>query len=200
MRGTIGFIKTTIRGGILFLLPVMVLLLVVGQLLQVFAKTLQAVLRLLPGTMLDSPFAQVVASLMALVLLAFLCGLLAQTGAGQRIIEWIRSSIIGTLPQFRVAEGLAARIDEGADDNVRVVLAPDGEGYSLGLVFDVGDGTTTSVFLPGAPDWKAGRVAFYPNAELAPAGIGMGEAIELMKRLGAKPGRVLKALPLKPGE
>ena len=72
------FLKTTIMGGLLFLLPAVIILIFLGYAMQLVAKVVQPISKLLPDAVVGVGGITVFAAL-ALVLISFLAGLVART-------------------------------------------------------------------------------------------------------------------------
>ena len=83
----------------------------------------------------------------------------------------------------------------GADDHhVEVVLVPTDAGLNLAFIFEPSDAPWVAVFIPGAPDWRTGAVAFVERSSMQPAGIGFVSAIKVLRKLGAGADKVITDL------
>lgn len=184
-----GFVRTTFTGGVIFLLPIMLVVLIIYHATRLAAKLAEPVMAAFPAVlggrvaMADA----VVATIM--VGFAFAAGLYARTGAGQGLMRWFENSLIGALPQFNFVRGIAESLGD-ADASVEVVLVPTDAGLCLGFIFEPGDGPWAAVFIPGAPEWTSGSLAFAERSAIRPAGISFSQAVRTLKRLGAGPQQV----------
>ena len=149
---------------------------------------------LLPDTLASGVVIGAIETSVALLVLAFVAGMMARTGLGQRFMVWVENSLIGSLPQFNFVRGMADSIDDTEASSVEVVLVPADAGWALGFVFEPGDGDTVAVFLPGAPQWTSGSLVFADRATVRPAGVGFGKAILIMQKLGVGSASVVAAL------
>jgi uncharacterized membrane protein len=138
-----------------------------------------------------------VLAVLALLLVAFIAGMLARTAPGQRLIRWLEESIVGSLPQYRMAksvlEGRGA--GDGAPD-VQPVLVPAGEGWRIGMKFDSIEGGWASVFLPNSPKAQTGSIVLLPESSLRPLGLPIAETTQLLSRLGGGAGAALRGVRL----
>ena len=91
-------------------------------------------------------------------------------------------------------EVIAALAIAPGERHVDVVLVPTDAGLNLGFVFEPGDGAWVAVFIPGAPDWRSGAVAFVERTTMQPAGIEFIAAIKLLRKLGSGAQPVLATL------
>ncbi len=134
-----------------------------------------------------------------LLLCCFLAGLLARTGTGRRLAQWLEDSLLGNLPQYRMvktmAEGLAQIEDS---NNLRPAMVSIEGGWQLGyLLEEVGPGWV-AVFLPQAPTPMSGNVMYMPAERVRSLDMPIGEAMLLIKRLGVGSAHALRAADLTP--
>lgn len=179
------FLKATVVGGVMFLVPVVLLLIVVGKGMQFAGKIAVPLAKLLP----ISQFGGVtVATLLAagiLLLLAVLAGLAARTNPGRRITHWFEESLLGGLPQYRMVKSLAeglTQIESGA--GMKPVLVRGDEGWMLGYQVEELPGDWRVIFLPASPTPMSGNVLYMKGERVQPLSITMHEAMVLVKRLG----------------
>lgn len=178
-------IKTTVAGGVVFLLPIIVVLIVLGKGLEIAHGLSQPLIEAVGiETVAGVAFGTIVAVLV-MVLVAFLAGLLAQTALGQATFASLENSIVGVLPQLRMARGVVQSFDTENAPDVEVVLVPTDAGWCLGFVLERPDGEWWSVFVPGAPQWTAGAVVYAHSDQVRHTGLTFSQAIVLMRRCGA---------------
>ena len=106
MKKTAQFIKDTLVGGVLFLLPGALLLWLAEKVLPLARKLMKPVEGLFPGHLVAQFALGTLLAVLALLLVAFIAGMLARTPPGQRLIRSIEESIVGSLPQYRMAKSV----------------------------------------------------------------------------------------------
>ncbi|MCX7051898.1 MAG: hypothetical protein NTV91_08825 [Proteobacteria bacterium] len=199
MKKTAQFIKDTLVGGVLFLLPGALLLWLAEKVLPLARQLMKPVENLLPGHLVAQFALGTLLAVLALLLVAFIAGLLARTAPGQRLIRWIEESIVGSLPQYRMAksvlEGRGGGDGDGVPD-VQPVLVPAGEGWRIGMKFDSIEGGWASVFLPNSPKARTGSIVLLPESSLRPLDLPIGETTLLLSRLGGGAGAALRGVKL----
>ena len=187
------FFRATLVGGVIFLVPVLVIAVLLRHGIKLAAKIAQPLLTHMPELIGGVVVADLVAATL-LLLVAFAAGMFARTGPGQRTVQWVENSLFGSLPQFNFVRGIAEGVGGSEDRHVDVVLVPTDAGLNLGFVFEPSDAAWVAVFIPGAPDWRAGGVAFVERANMQPAGIGFIEAIKVLRKLGSGAHKVIATL------
>ncbi|MGL4543682.1 MAG: hypothetical protein ACRCUI_14350 [Polymorphobacter sp.] len=187
------FLRATLVGGVIFLVPVLLIAVLLRHGIKLATAISQPLLKFMPELVGGIIVADLVAATL-LLLLAFLAGLFARTDAGRRIIQWVENSLIGSLPQFNFVRGIAEGVGGAEDHHVEVVLVPTDAGLNFGFILEPSDAAWVAVFIPGAPDWRAGGVAFVERGTMQPAGIGFVEAIQVLHKLGAGAEKVIATL------
>jgi len=194
------FLKTTIVGGVLFLLPVALMLMVLNHAFQLAAKAVRPVSQTLH---FEHSIAGIgTASLLTvllLIILSFAAGIVARTQPGQRISGWFESSFLGGLPQYQavksMGEGLAQIEDSGSLAPVLVSL--DG-GWQIGYLLEMLGNGWLAVFVPQAPAPTSGDILYLPANRVRPLNILMMQAKSVLKRMGAGSGEMLHGVDLTP--
>jgi uncharacterized membrane protein len=108
------FIKTTIIGGAVFLLPVALVVIILNRVLKAALKLIGPVADEMHLDQLGTVAGIGVGTLLAvlvLILVSFFAGLIARTTFGARAAHWFESSPIGVLPHYRMLRGI--REDRG---------------------------------------------------------------------------------------
>jgi uncharacterized membrane protein len=193
-RTFLGFLRTTLVGGLTFLLPIVLIAWLLQKAMRLAGKLAKPALALLPESLAGGVVIGAIETSVALLIVAFLAGMLSRTELGQRFMQWVENSLIGSLPQFNFVRGIADSIDGAEDPGVEVVLVPADAGWNLGFIFEPGDGVVAAVFLPGAPQWTSGSVVFAERTSIRTAGIGFAQAVKILKKLGVGSGNVVIAL------
>jgi len=191
-----GFLKATIAGGLLFLLPVALVLIVLRHAMQLAGKVAQPISTLLPDAVIGAVLATVLAALL-LVLVSFLAGLVARTNSGRRIMGMFENSLLGSIPQYQLvktmAEGLA-QVENA--EGVRPALVSIEGGWQIGYLLEPLENDWVAVFLPQAPTPMSGNVMYLPAHRVRPLDISMVKAMAVVKRMGVGSGDALRGADL----
>jgi uncharacterized membrane protein len=179
------FLKTTLVGGVMFLIPVALVLVVLKHAMGFAGKVAQPIAAQFP----QAEFAGIaIASLIAALILlaiAFGAGLLARTPAGRRITRWFEESLLGGLPQYRMVKSMAeglTQIESG--EGMQPVLVRGDEGWQLAYWLEDLPGGWVAVFVPAAPTPMSGNVLYVAAHRVQELQIGMPAAMKLVKSVG----------------
>jgi uncharacterized membrane protein len=185
MNGVIDFLKTTIVGGVLGLVPLAVVAVVLVKVHGFISKLLTPLVKELElhdaGVALPRVIAVVV-----LILACFFVGLLARTTAVQRLIAWLEGTILSNLPGYSVVSTLSEQATghARAGKEMRPVLARIEDAWQLALLVERIDDDNAAVFVPGAPDPRSGSVYVLTNDRWKVVDIAPREAMQCIKGLG----------------
>ena len=196
------FLKTTIIGGTLFLLPVALILFILSYALRFVKRVAIPISNSLDLDQLGDVAgigAATLLSVLVLILVSFAAGIVARTGVGRRIAGWSETSVLGRLPQYRLmksmAEGLA-HIE--SESGLKPALVSIEDGWQIGYVLEQLESGWVAVFLPQAPTPMAGSVMYFPADRVRPLGITMVQAISIVKAIGVGSAAALRGVDLRP--
>ena len=195
------FLKTTIVGGVLFLLPLAIVLMLLGYALRLASMVAQPIterLQLQDWSEVAGIGLVTVVSALLLVFVSFGAGIAARTFVGRRLTGWFENSLLGRLPQYQMmksmAEGLAQF--ENASGIKPALISIEG-GWQIGYLLEPLENGWLSVFLPQAPTPMSGNVMYFPADRVRPLDITMVEAMTIIKRIGVGSGQALHGADLK---
>ena len=194
------FLKVTMVGGLLFLLPLAIVLMILAYALRLASQVAKPISDQL-GLHQWGEFAGIgivtILSALLLVLVAFAAGMAARTFLGERITRWFENSLLGSLPQYQMVKSMAQGLAqlENAKGITPALISIEG-GWQVGyLIESLGNGWV-SVFLPQAPTPMSGNVMYMPADRVRALNITMVEAMAIIKRIGVGSGTVLKGVDL----
>jgi uncharacterized membrane protein len=200
------FLKTTMLGGVLFLLPLAIVLMILGYALKLASMVAQPIserLQLHPWGDLAGVGVVTMLSALLLVLVSFAAGLAARTYMGERITRWFEGSLLGRLPQYQMIKSMTEGLAQlESDSGIKPALISLEGGWQIGYLLEPLENGWLSVFLPQAPTPMSGNVMYLPADRVRPLGITMVEAMTIIKRIGVGSGPALLGADLKqpPGQ
>lgn len=189
MLGFLRLLKATLVGGILFLLPIGIVIVVLGKLLALSLRASQiAHDRLFPGY--ASTLVPLLIAAGFLTLVALLAGLFARTRFGKSLFIRLEDAVLARLPIYTILRQMLADMAGSADslagrEDIRVVKVRFDDLTQLGFVVDEAPGQGVIVYLPGAPSALSGTVVLVDRERITETSLTPKEVIASMRRLGA---------------
>ena len=196
MRKTLGVWKTTVLGGVFFLLPFAVLMFLIGQVAAMIVPVAAQIQPYIPEHLNVGNASLATVLAIALVLaLCYLAGLAARRSFASRFSGKIEKYLLMLFPRYAIIKDQMASNIGG--DASRPQLAP--VVVSLGevsrLAFEVersADGVVT-VYLPGSPDPWQGHVAHVAAGSVKRLAADFGQVVAVCETLGRGAARVAAA-------
>ena len=191
------FLKTTLVGGVMFLVPVALLLVVLKHAMAFAGKVARPIAANFPQAEVGGIAVVSLVAALILLLIAFGAGLLARTPSGKRITRWFEESILGGMPQYRMVKSMAeglTQIESG--EGMRPVLVRGDEGWQLAYRLEDLPGDWVAVFVPASPTPMSGNVMYVPAQRVQDLQIGMPAAMKLVKSVGIGSAEALRGADL----
>lgn len=185
MHALKNFLKTTVVGGLLFLIPVILLLVILSHAMRLVGKFAAPIAATFPAHEIAGVAVASVVAAIVLLVLAFLAGLVARTDTGRSVMRWFEESLLGGLPQYRMMKTMAEGLAQVEDSRgIKPALVSIEGGWQIGYVLEEVSAGWTAVFLPQAPTPMSGNVMYMPSDRVRLLDMSIGEAMLLVKRLG----------------
>jgi uncharacterized membrane protein len=195
MRAISHFLRATILGGILFLLPIVVLAFVLNKAFDYARRGLKPVAKLIPDQLVSGATMETFIAIGLIVLLCFLAGLFARTVLAQKIMSELESAVLSNVPAYEyLKQAGSSMMGLGEIAEHPVVLAQVGGAWRLGVQTDVAGNGLTAVFIPNSPNTFSGSVFFLTSDKVRPLHVPLRTALGCLERLGAKGGSFLSNL------
>ena len=160
MKRIFAFLKTSLLGGLIVVLPAWLAVLLVVKAL----SHLQGFVKPISSHLPESIAHPHIIAPVVLLLGCFLVGLLIQTALGDRIEHTVERRVLGKLPGYTTLHGFAARLsssDEGK--SFQPALVEIEEALVPGFVVEEHSGGRCTVFIPSVPTPMAGAVYIIDN-------------------------------------
>lgn len=180
------FFKTTIIGGVIFLIPLVIIAIVLGKAFKVMMLIAVPLDKLIPIDSIGGiAFVNILAVLVILIS-SFIAGIIAKSKLGKVTFEMIDSKLILFIPGYAYLKGLTGSfVDEKvASEYLKPVLAKLDDQSQLAFEVERTGKGHVVVFLPGAPDPKSGNVVYLTEDRVERLDIDFKAVTGSLKKLG----------------
>ncbi|MEJ2603490.1 MAG: DUF502 domain-containing protein [Gammaproteobacteria bacterium] len=180
------FIRVTVIGGVIFLVPVTVLIMILGKTVDIMGRLAKPLTAWVP---LDRIGGVAVANLIAIVgiiVLCFIAGLIARSGVVTRYINSLESRFLYSIPGYSFVKSLTSSM-AGVDDDKSLtpVLAKFDDASQIAFkVESLPDGRVI-VYIPGAPDPWSGSVFVMSADRIELLDLSLMDAVKNIRTLGS---------------
>ena len=190
MRTTFDFVKTTLIGGLLVIVPVVVVAGLVGRVLGGLLGAVAPLAAWLPGGF----FLREIGAIAIVLAICFVSGLVARTTLGQSLRRRLERRL-EAVPGYTMVRSLARRVageEEGSRFQVALVEIEDALVPAF-LIEEHDDGSFT-VFVPAVPTPAAGAIYILPRERVHPVDVPFRKAVTVFSRFGEGTGELLRAM------
>ncbi len=183
MKNFMEFLKTSIVGGVLVLLPLLLLYLLLAELLELVVALATPIADLFPQGTFDKINAPVLLALILIVGVSFVFGLALRSMTLRHFGLWIERSMIGRLPMYNAVKSLSRGLVGAKEEGVfrpAVLNSPDGSREIVYVIEDHGDGQV----IPWAPASFAGPVKIMGSDRIEVLDASLGDTSRVLSQWG----------------
>jgi len=183
---SIGFFRATALGGVLFLLPLAVVVGLLGYVYSFVVVIYEPLASSLPLHSAAGVAMLFGVAVLVLVLACFMAGLMAHRAIGRRISGLIEKYLNTFFPKYAIYKDLLAGNIGGSRNvpSLKPVLVTTPESQRIAFESDrVGDGRVV-VFFPGAPDTWIGHVGLVAADQVEPLNVPFNDVVGILEQLG----------------
>lgn len=184
--GYSGFIKATLKGGLLFLVPVAFLVLILGKAFGMILKVAMPMAGWLPVETFGGIAIANLIAIFILLAICFVAGLIANLSLVRSAVDRFETAFLSNLPGYTIARGMVDSIvdAENAAEGLIPVIAHFDDKAQLAFEIERTQGGTVVLYLPGAPNPWSGSVIYMPESRVERLNLKAHEAINMISLLG----------------
>ena len=179
------FIKTTILGGVIFLIPFVVVIAVLGKAHQIMMLVAEPMSDWIPIEEVGGIALANVLALVAIVMSCVLFGLMAKSVPAKKIYRTLDATL-ASVPGYAFVKGFADSInrsEEHAKSFIPVIARFDDSAQISFEIERTPEGTVV-VYLPGAPNPWPGTVVHLEQSRVEKLDMSVADAVKSIQSLG----------------
>ena len=180
------FIRTTVIGGLLFILPLILIIVLIEKAIHLLQGPVQKLLPMFSGFDVAGVTLISLATLLGLILLCFLAGLVARTAIASRALASVEDKVLGNLPGYQLFKDISTRVaGMDNDGNTQVGMIAEGDGWRLCLVLEAA-GDWVTIYMPdgGPAGGTAGEVRLVPASQVVVTDVSWLPLVASLRRGG----------------
>lgn len=195
MKKILQICRATITGGIFFLVPLVLLLMIFGKAFSVLQRVIKPLTKPLDHWHLGGVAFHEIVAVLLLLLVCFGAGFIARTDWAKKLVRQIENRILVHLPGYNVIKTVMG--DPSADlknkgGDLKIVLAQTDSGWQMAFLIEAISEDVFAVFIPNAPDLFSGAVVYAEKDKIKFIDISRKDAIQSIRRMGVGSALVLK--------
>jgi uncharacterized membrane protein len=194
MKGSFRFFKTTVLGGLLFLVPIIVLIVIIGKAFEIAKRFTTPIAQALPFNPAADIAIAAVLAVAVLVFVCFLAGLLAKNRIAKRSVDYFENNILSKFPPYIFIKDMSqSMIGMEKAEGLKPVLVKFDDAWQIGFEVERMASGYVTVFIPGAPSPWSGDVFIFEESRIKPLDISFAEAMKSMRLIGRGTSELVKS-------
>jgi uncharacterized membrane protein len=179
------FIKTTIVGGIVFMVPIIIIIVILGKAFELMLKIARPIDKLIPIESIGGVAFVNVLALLAILVVCFVAGVMARSPPAKRLYQAIDSGLLA-IPGYAFIKAYtdSMKLGQAEAKTMQPVLVQFDDNSQLGFEIERLDNGQVVIYLPGAPDPWSGSVAYFSADRVKKLELSASQAMTNVKRLG----------------
>ena len=182
------FIKTTLLGGTLVVLPIVILILVFRWLYEFIADKIKPITYILSETAKLQEFAASILAFIIIVLSFFIVGIIVKTRFGRYSFEYIEQKFLTRIPLYKITKETTLQLvgsEKTLFKYVALVNLFGNDTRVTGFVTDEHDDGSCTVFVPSGPAPTAGFIYHLSKTNVQKVDYPIDKAMKTIFSLGA---------------
>lgn len=187
MKHALEVFKTTVLGGVVFLIPLAVILVVLAKIVVMMRAAASPFGPVVPVDSVGGVLLVNVFGALVILFACFVAGLLARRGLGKRAVSSLDATLMDTLPGYAFVKGFAesmAQSDELAESFSPVLVRFDDYTQAAFEVERSDEHGYVAIYLPGAPNPWSGSVVYVTPDRVRRLEISVAETVKRIRTLG----------------
>jgi uncharacterized membrane protein len=195
MKRILRFLRTTLIGGLLFLVPIVLLIIVLGKALTLAVKIVDPLAARIPVQSVIGLHTPMLLATSLIVLLCFMAGFIARSRLAQKVVSRLEDSLLLNLPGYELLKGMSASVLGVENEGIYpIVLVRFDDSWQIGFRSEALDNGLIAVFVPGAPNPQSGAVYFMTADRVKAGNIPLAATLKCLRRLGVGSSALLRGL------
>lgn len=178
-------IRTTIIGGILFLVPVVILFLILGKAFELSLMIAGPVNELIPIERLRGVVFANISAIAIILLICYLAGLLARREVVRSKVSALDGALIEMIPAYAFVKTMVSSFAHAEDESGTLTPVAVAFDDSEQIAFEVErDDERVVVYLPGAPSPWSGSICIVEVHRVRPLDLNSHQTAKIVQLLG----------------
>ena len=178
-------VKATILGGLVFLVPLVITIVLVGEMFKIMALLATPLSSFIPIDTIGGLATANVITVLSIILVCFIAGKIAMSGTGGKIHRTLDDKLLTLFPRYAFIKGMTEGLaEDGENKTLQTVLVTFDDQSMIGFEVERGTRGLVTVYLPGSPDPWSGTLAFVEENRVEILDASFQAAISSLRKAG----------------
>jgi uncharacterized membrane protein len=185
-------IKPILIGGLFFLVPVGLLVVILGKVFTLTARLFDPLLKPFHNIDVAGVAVKQIVGFFILLLICLAAGLLARTAIAKRFLRWLEDSVLRHVPGYLFLKHMGENVAGLEKQDMKIVLARVDDGWQISFLIEQIDDNMYTVFVPNAPSVMSGSVYHVEKDRIMWVDMTRKQAVNCIRQLGIGSASILK--------
>jgi len=161
------FVKTTVIGGIVFLVPVIIVVAILGKAFELVLLVAKPLDQLLLVDSIGGVAVAILVALLMILIFCFIAGIIAQSGLAKKVYHALDNALLA-IPGYAIIKAYTDSMKTSEEEvrSFQPVLVHFVDNSQLGFEVERLENSRVVAYLPGAPNSWSGTVAYLARSAL----------------------------------
>ncbi len=193
MKRIFGFIKLMLISGVVFFIPLIIVILILQKAFQLAAVIVLPVIKILGTTQIFGIGVEIIISIAVILFIVYLGGLISRTSPAKKASRKLETALLSKIPGYDIIKKTGESFAGFENQNLLpTVLARIEDAWQLAFMIEEIEGEQYAVYVPGAPNPLSGSVYFLEKNRILRTTIPMSAAMACLRGLGKGSNELLK--------
>jgi uncharacterized membrane protein len=193
MKKIFGFVKEMLIGGVLFFIPLIILVVILQKAFQLAAVVVGPIIRLLNVTQIFGIGIEIILSIAIILFIIYLGGLISKTAEAKKMVGRLEDALLSKVPGYEMIKNMGESF-MGFEENTsyQTVIVRFDDAWQLAFLIEEIEGDQYAVYVPGSPNPMSGSVYIVEKVRIKKTNIQMKSAMKCFQVLGAGSNELVK--------
>jgi len=193
MKKIFDFVKAMVIGGVLFFIPLIILIVILQKAFQIAAALVMPIIKLLNVTHIFGIGVEIIVAIAIILFILYLGGLISKTSRAKKAVKKIEDALLSKVPGYDMIKNMGESfVGFEGNTSISTVLARIEDAWQYGFLIEEIEGEQYAVYVPGAPNPMSGSVYILEKARIKKTNIPLQAAMKSLRGLGVGSNELLK--------
>jgi len=193
MKKIFDFVKAMVIGGVLFFIPLIILIVILQKAFQISAALVMPIIKLLNVTHIFGIGVEIIVAIAIILFILYLGGLISKTSRAKKAVKKIEDALLSKVPGYDMIKNMGESfVGFEGNTSISTVLARIEDAWQYGFLIEEIEGEQYAVYVPGAPNPMSGSVYILEKDRIKKTNIPLQAAMKSLRGLGIGSNELLK--------
>ena len=178
------FVMTTIIGGLVFLVPLMFLIFMIGKAISFMMIIAEPLADWLPVDTVGGLALANLIAILAVIIVSFIAGLAARHTMAGGLVKNLENRVLTKIPGYAMIKGIKSGFDASETEKMKPVALQLGSAERVALEIEKLPDGRSMIYIPSAPSPWSGVTQILPADQITYLDVPVTKVIELTEKYG----------------